>query len=753
VGTVTYSLEGEGVGEFLIDPQSGLIQVRPGPLGRSGLDREWKPTYDLRVLAKDMPGGGSDQKATSILVKVILTDINDSPPNFSESSYRAVVPENSPSGTLVAHISATDPDLDINDNNLVHYNFANPSQIKGLYKINRLTGEIFTNDILTGKGRKAPYIISVRALDSGTPQQFRDTDLYVTIGDVSRNDGVPEFLRPQPGQIAEVPEEASGGTAVFQAEAKDPDDPNTANGKLVYSFPDDGTIVRKLFQIDSNSGLITTRVSLDREEREDYTLILEARDLGNPVQETTRLLTVRVKDVDDHPPHFIRQRNSVPLSMEVAEELETGTKIGEVTAVDEDIGKNALIDYAIIFGNDNDIFMIERDEDNKAIITLNKRLDREVSGLHTLTIKCFPQSTQGIKAIKKPYDKLKMDEVQVKVHILDKDDNNPTFAEKNMTRGVRVNAAIYTELGKIHAQDADAEAGPIIYNLENVTFHRPKTGFLKELGVSGFLVDPSTGVLQTNQSYGKYADGYFHVKVKASNSPDPDKADYAYIKIFVLQDTDLMKFVFDKNPVQVAEELKQFKSDIEGAFAQPLTLNIYDSEFYSKYDGSLDFGRTSSCFQVLKEEDTVNLDSVQSLFSKENPRLQELLKQYSVDSVERCARVRPPPKVNWIQICILVIAVFIGMAGFIATIVLCCLYSKYKRRIRRSNIKIIEAPVRALIPASLPPGSIMGMGPPAPSLMGAQAYQGGPSVTGSNGRIYEWQETAMPIDSQSYKQL
>ena len=61
----------------------------------------------------------------------------------------------------------------------------------------------------------------------------------------------------------------------------------------------------------------------------------------------------------------------------------------------------------------------------------------------------------------------------------------------------------------------------------------------------------STGVLQTNQSYGKYADGYFEVKVKASNSPDPTKADFTYIKIFVLQDTDLMKFVFDKNPVQV----------------------------------------------------------------------------------------------------------------------------------------------------------------------------------------------------------
>jgi hypothetical protein len=148
-------------------------------------------------------------------------------------------------------------------------------------------------------------------------------------------------------------------------------------------------------------------------------------------------------------------------------------------------------------------------------------------------------------------------------------------------------------------------------------------------------------VLQTNQSYGKYADGYFQVKVKASNSPDPTKADFTNIKIFVLQDTDLMKFVFDKNPVLVAEEMKQFKADIEEAFAQPLTLNIYDSEFYSQYDGSLDFGRTSSCFQVLKDEDTVNLNEVMDIFDEENPQYQKLkplLEKYSVDSVERCAR-------------------------------------------------------------------------------------------------------------------
>ena len=33
----------------------------------------------------------------------------------------------------------------------------------------------------------------------------------------------------------------------------------------------------------------------------------------------------------------------------------------------------------------------------------------------------------------------------------------------------------------------------------------------------------------------RYSDGYFDVVIKAANSPDPSKADFALIKIFVLQ--------------------------------------------------------------------------------------------------------------------------------------------------------------------------------------------------------------------------
>ena len=53
---------------------------------------------------------------------------------------------------------------------------------------------------------------------------------------------------------------ATAGTKVFQVVAHDPDDPNTSNGKIVYSLPDDGTIIRKLFQLDPGSGVLTTKV-------------------------------------------------------------------------------------------------------------------------------------------------------------------------------------------------------------------------------------------------------------------------------------------------------------------------------------------------------------------------------------------------------------------------------------------------------------------------------------------------------------
>ena len=93
---------------------------------------------------------------------------------------------------------------------------------------------------------------------------------------------------------------------------------------------------------------------------------------------------------------------------------------------------------------------------------------------------------------------------------------------------------------------------------------------------------------------------YLHFCKEVANSPQKVHLNlYIYLhvlfcifQVYVLQDTELMKFVFNRDPTTVQRKLPEFKSQLEGAFAQPYKFNIYDTEFYSKVDGSLDFGRT-----------------------------------------------------------------------------------------------------------------------------------------------------------------
>lgn len=739
-GEIVYSISGQGEDFFIIDPKEGHLMVNAGPDGRSQLDREKQAIHEVQVIATDSPNGGPSQKATLVNVQVELSDVNDVPPQFLESRYSAVVAENSPPGTPVTSVKAEDPDL--GGGGRVRYMFPpGVNADKKLFAIDGTTGEITTAQSLTGKGRQTPYVLKVRALDFGDIELFSDTDVYITVGDVSSNDGVPQFIKPEPNDVAHIAENANPGSKVYQVEAYDPDDPETANGKIIYSLPDDGTIIRKLFQIDPNNGIISTRVSLDREERSDYTLIIDIHDLGSPPQQTSRLLKVVVDDVDDFSPVFERQRNSVPLEIEVIEELPLGTVIGQISAIDEDEGENGQIDYAITYGNDDGIFELEVNENNSAIISVAQRLDREYEPEHLLTIKCFRPYERNVKSQEKRYDPSALDEIQVRIIIIDVDDNSPTFVERNLTLGVRVNAPVYTTIATLKAVDADADSTPITYGMENITYYRPRTNTLEILDNDIFLVDGLTGLLQTNQTLGRFADGYFLIFVKATNGRyDIRNGDFARLKVYVLQDTELMKFVFNRNPSVVQEKIPDFKRDIQEAFAEPLKFNIYETEFYSKFDGSLDFGRTSSCFQIIENENSLELKRAEELLDfSQNPPLKEILDRYDIVDIERCSTLIPSDSINWIEACIIVIAILIGLLTFISAIVLCCLYSNYKRNIHRSApVKIVEAPVRTYLPTSLPPGSV----------------RAAPSITGSDGRaLYDWQESTIPMDVASYRSL
>ena len=96
-----------------------------------------------------------------------------------------------------------------------------------------------------------------------------------------------------------------------------------------------------------------------------------------------------------------------------------------------------------------------------------------------------------------------------------------------------------------------------------------------------------------------------------------------------------MRFVFDRDPTSVQKTLPEFKNALEttkldNTDAQHLKFNIYETEFYSKVDGSIDFGKTSSCFQIMKGEKVVDLKTSETIFADNDTELKKLFDQFNV---------------------------------------------------------------------------------------------------------------------------
>ncbi|XP_017756092.1 PREDICTED: cadherin-23 [Eufriesea mexicana] len=659
-------------------------------------------------------------------------------------SYTAVIPENAPSGVSVVNITATDPDE--GNGGVISYEIIDEGEASGLFEINHTTGEIYSARALTGKGRTEPYIMRIRAQDGGEPELYSDVILTLYIGDVVSNDGVPLFIRPTLEEVAHISENSTIGSPVFQVVASDPDDSNLPNGKITFKFLEDGNFGKdaSAFKINSETGLITTRKLLDREAKDSYTLILVAQDLGSPPQQATRVLQVIVNDIDDHKPHFKRSLDSPPIELTVLEENPVGTKVGVIEAIDEDIDENGMIDYSIVYGNEAGLFLVERLENNSAVIKSNGRLDRETADRHLLTVKCFPFSTKKSDIIPKPYNRQDPSERQVLVKVLDIDDNKPKFKKENVTLGVRLNVPIDTSLITLEAFDADSDALPINYSMGKASFTSlVDTSMSKREIPSHLSLNPQTGELRTTGSMSNYADGYMEIIISANNSVTPGRETNITLRIFLLRDRDMLKFVFSKPPVEVRKTLEDFEKSVQQALSLPISVNVYDTQFYSKEDNSLDFSSTSSCFQMVGKE-AYDLDEMKALLTDpKNEELKKVYRTYHVEKVQHCAAMVARADASMTQMWVLAIAVLVGIAAVISSCALCCMHAKYKRQVKHARLRDQPRPplsyvssgpgmVSATSHTTLGPGTMVSLGPhEGPYEWGADTTLYHPSTLGS----------------------
>lgn len=336
------------------------------------------------------------------------------------------MPENAMPGFPVGRVHATDRDE--GKNGQVSYELLGyedtPERLR-LFSVHPVTGLVTVVNTLSGKGRREAYAIDIRANDQGTPQQqFTDVQFLITIGDIAANDGIPVIVRPAVDEILHISENSKPGTFVYQVEAIDPDNPVHPNGKVMYKFLDPVPY----FDIDPQNGIITTASGqrnvpvLDREKTENFTLILVAHDLGIPPQEAHRVLRIRVDDDDDNIAFFDRKVDSPPLVFEVREEVDLGSEVARIKAIDLDVGVNAAVAYEIINGNEKEMFAMSSTSDGYGVVKAAKRLDRETDDKFLLTIRAVsPKRVHPTKFV--PYNKADMSQIQVEIMLKDLDDH------------------------------------------------------------------------------------------------------------------------------------------------------------------------------------------------------------------------------------------------------------------------------------------------------------------------------------------
>ncbi|XP_060720172.1 protocadherin-23 isoform X1 [Tachysurus vachellii] len=279
---ISYSLlPGADYEFFSIHSHSGHISTT------TRLDRELQHSFILRVQAEDA-GIPALSSTTTVLCSVL--DVNDNPPEFSQSFLHIVIPENLPSGVI--HTAVTfDPDDGINGT--VIYSIENTF---GDFFINSETGAVSTTNSLD-REKRPNYTLLIKAADQGFASLTSTATLSISLSD--ENDNSPAFDRTSYRAI--VSEDLPLGSEILRLIARDPDEGQNAEVTFSLIEEESGT-----FSVDSLTGAVHLMKPLDREIQSQYNLRAVATDAcSQGPRSSVVIVSVEVEDVNDNMPYCI----------------------------------------------------------------------------------------------------------------------------------------------------------------------------------------------------------------------------------------------------------------------------------------------------------------------------------------------------------------------------------------------------------------------------------------------------------------
>ncbi|KAM5298223.1 protocadherin beta-18-like [Ctenodactylus gundi] len=361
------------------------------------LDREKEPEISLILKALD---GGSPPRSGTTLIRVVVLDINDNMPEFEKTTYAVQVAENSPVGSLVIKVSATDLDTGINGE--LSYSFSRMSRdVQKTFTIHPISGELHLKALLDFELIQS-YTINIQATDGGG----LSGKSVIIVQVVDTNDNPPEISMTS--FTSPIPENSSPEmvVAVFRIRDQDAGD----NGKVVCSIQEDLPFILK--PTFKNFYTLTTERALDRETRAEYNITVTVVDLGTPRLKTEHNISVQISDVNDNAPTFTQ----VSYTLFVRENNSPALHIGTISATDRDAGTNALITYSLLPPRDPQLALaslVSINADNGQLFAL-RALDYEALRAFEFRVGATDRGSPALSS-----------EAPVRVLVLDANDNAP----------------------------------------------------------------------------------------------------------------------------------------------------------------------------------------------------------------------------------------------------------------------------------------------------------------------------------------
>lgn len=159
-------------------------------------------------------------------------------------------------------------------------------------------------------------------------------------------------------------------------------------------------------------------------------------------------MTITIKDVNDCAPRWITSNTT-----SVMENVEIGTIVTVLKAVDDDEDKNGFVEYWINSGDEKTFTVGSVD----GVLRVSNSLDREIKSLYHLEIGAKDRGDPSLSSIQK-----------LTINILDENDNSPIFEPRHYTSSVLENVTIGYTVVQLFATDKDV--GPnagIRYTITN----------------------------------------------------------------------------------------------------------------------------------------------------------------------------------------------------------------------------------------------------------------------------------------------